>query len=274
MSPVNEEVLPRFRKLRRLGFARDSAFKLGMKNRARPVNHDHFLRTFSANGVGDTGWNNDADVIAAAMIIAIDKETHDAPRKTGADIAQDHLSASLQKEHHVPLLLIISAQRIVIRLIDEQAAQPIGCCRAFGNTGRMHVKTFCGLRKHARCGPLLRPKADLRKNPFIPPDKFAERSAMTLRMNFSRKNFRPGNPRFLNLVILPFRNRKLACLDTLLRKFLPESFNAIIAGAQCALCTSIDALPQILFSLVHFDTKLWFYLPNEKSARSRERFGL
>ena len=55
-----------------------------MKNRARPVNHDHFLRTFSANGVGDTGWNNDADVIAAAMIIAIDKETHDAPGETDA----------------------------------------------------------------------------------------------------------------------------------------------------------------------------------------------
>src|SRR5207249_1784789 len=138
----------------------------------------------------------------------------------------------------------------------------------------MHVKTFCGLRKHARCRPLLRPKADLRKNPFVAPDKFGEKSAMTLWMDFSRKNFHPGNPRFLNLGILSFRSGKLACLDASIRKFLPERFNAIIAGAQCALCTSIDALPQILFSLVHFDTKLWFYLPNEKSARSRERFGL
>src|SRR5207249_6738014 len=242
-----------------------------MKNRARPVNHDHFLRTFSANGVGDTGWNNDADVIAAAMIIAIDKETHDAPRKTGADIAQDHLSASLQKKHYVPLLLIISAQRIVIRLIDEQAAQPIGCYRAFGNTGRMHVKTFCGLRKHARCRPLLRPKANLRKNPFVPPDKFTERSAMTLRMDFSRKNFHPGNPRFLNLGSLSFRSGKLACLDASLRKFLPERFNAIITGVQCALCTSIDALPQILLRLVHSDTNCGFTcITKNRGVRERD----
>ena len=122
----------------------------------------------------------------------------------------------------------------------------------------MHVKTFCGLRKHARCRPLLRPKADLRKNPFIPPDKFAEKSAMTLRMDFSRKNFHSGNPRFLNLGILPFCSCKLACFDTSLRKFLPKRFNAIITSAQCVLRTRIDALPQILFSLVHFDTNCGF----------------
>jgi hypothetical protein len=44
------------------------------------------------------------------MIIAVDKESHNAPRQPCPDVAQNHFNASLQKEHHVPLLVIIPAQ--------------------------------------------------------------------------------------------------------------------------------------------------------------------
>src|SRR4029453_3876400 len=99
----------------------------------------------------------------------------------------------------------------MVRLIDKHAAQPIRRWHIFWNTGRMHVKTFCAMRKHPRRRPLFWPKADLRKNAFIAPDKFAKGSAVTLRMNFSWKNFKPWNPSLFYLALAPVRSGKFTC---------------------------------------------------------------
>ena len=128
------------------------------------------------------------------MIVAIDKETHDAPGKPTADVAQNHLGAPLHKKHHVPLLVIIRTQRIILRICNEQASLPfLRAC--FGrNARRMHVKSFCALCKHPRSRPLLRPKPDFGENPLIAADKFAENSAVTLRINRAGKNFHARDP--------------------------------------------------------------------------------
>ena len=41
------------------------------------------------------------------------------------------------------------------------------------------------------------------ENAFVAPDKFAEESPMTLRVNLSRKNFHARNPRFIDIALLP-----------------------------------------------------------------------
>ena len=51
-----------------------------------------------------------ADVVVATMIITIDKESHYPPGEPRADVAQDDLSATLQKKHHVPLLVVVATQ--------------------------------------------------------------------------------------------------------------------------------------------------------------------
>src|SRR5205807_5638721 len=102
--------------------------------------------------------NHNADVVVATMIVTVDEESHHSPPQPRSDVAQNHLNASLQKKHHIPLLVIVAAQRIIFRFIDEQTAQPIGRGASFRNTRWMYVETFRGVRKHARGRPLFRPK--------------------------------------------------------------------------------------------------------------------
>src|SRR6266487_3376897 len=143
-----KKFLPRLRKRGGFDFACDASLELGMKNGACSVNHDHVFCAFSTNRVRHARWNYDPDVVVATMIIAINKETHHAPGKTRSDVAQNYLNATLQKEHHIPLLVIVTAERIILRLVHEQAAQPIRCISIFWNAGRMHVETFCRVCKH------------------------------------------------------------------------------------------------------------------------------
>jgi hypothetical protein len=58
-----------------------------------------------------------------------------------------------------------------------------------------------------------RPEADLRENTFVPSDKFAKKSSVTLWVNFSRENFHAGNPGFVNLGPLLVRSSQLACVN-------------------------------------------------------------
>ena len=75
----------------------------------------------------------------------------------------------------------------------------------------MKMKPFGGACEHARGGPLRRPKTDLRQNPFITTGKLTKDAAVTLGMDFSRKNLQPRNPRFLDLAFC------LVCRDKLTR---------------------------------------------------------
>src|SRR5438270_10033416 len=114
----------------------------------------------------DTGRNDDADVVSAAMIVAVHKKTHAPRRKTLAHVAQKHFGAALEKKHDVPLLAIVRTQRIILRFIDEQPPQPFfrGCVG--GNARRMNVKTLGTVREHARSRPLSRRKFYFPKNPL------------------------------------------------------------------------------------------------------------
>src|SRR5512132_2019938 len=170
-----------------------------MENRAGSVNHDDIFRAFYANGVRDAGWNDHSHIVAAAMIIAIDEETHDALGKASTHIAQNHLDTSLEKKHDVPLLVIVTTQRIILRRAYEQTPQPFLGGRIGRNAWWMHMKSLRALCKHARGRPLLWPKSDFRQHSLIAAAKFTENSAMTLRMNFSWKNFHARNPRALYL---------------------------------------------------------------------------
>jgi len=130
-----EELLPGCRQLCAFDFARDASLEFRMENRACPVNHDDIFPSFGANRVRHTRRNHNADVVVAAMIVAVDEESHNPPRQPCPGVTQNHFNASLQKEHHVPLLVIIAAQRIVFRFIDIQSSQPIGGV-AFRDTRR------------------------------------------------------------------------------------------------------------------------------------------
>ncbi len=90
-----KKFLPRLRKRGGFDFACDASLELGMKNGACSVNHDHVFCAFSTNRVRYARWNYDPDVVVAAMIIAIDKESHYSPWKPCADIAQNYLNAPL-----------------------------------------------------------------------------------------------------------------------------------------------------------------------------------
>ena len=108
--------------------------------------------------MGDTGWNDDADIVPAAMIIAIDEEAHHAGGQTGANIAQKNLGATLKKKHDVPLFAIVRSQGIILRLIHEQTAKPFLRRRVGRNLRRMNMKTFRAICEHARGRPLPWPK--------------------------------------------------------------------------------------------------------------------
>ena len=188
-----------------------------MENGACTVNHDHIFCALSANSVRHARRNDDSDVIVAPMVIAIDKETHHPLGKARADVAQNYLNATLQEKHYVPLLISVTAQRIILRFVDEQAAQPL--CRelVFWNAGRMHVETFCRVCEHPRSRPLLRPEANLRENPFVAPHKFREAPTMPLRINFARENFHARYPDFFDLALVPVGSHKFARVHASLR---------------------------------------------------------
>src|SRR5712672_3439280 len=113
-----------------------------MENCARPVNHDDVFRPFYANRVCDPGWNDHSHIVAAAMIIAIDEETHDALGKASTHIAQNHLHDPLEKKHDVPLLVIVTTQRIIVRRAYEQTPQPFLRGRIGRNARWMHMKSL------------------------------------------------------------------------------------------------------------------------------------
>src|SRR5207302_7007453 len=161
-------------------FAGDASLEFRMKNCACSVNHNHVFGAFYANGVRDAGWNNHSHIVAAAMIIAIDEETHDALGKASTHIAQNHLHDPLEKKHDVPLFVIVTTQRIILWPAHEQAAQPFLGGRIGRNARWMHMKPLRALCKHARGRPLLRPKSDFRQHSLVASDKLAENSAMTL----------------------------------------------------------------------------------------------
>src|SRR4029077_1794240 len=178
------------------------------------------LSAFDANRVRDAGWNDHSHIVAAAMIIAFDEETHDAPGKTSAHIAQNHLHASLEKKHDVPLFVIVTTQRIILRPPHEQTAQPFLGGRIGRNARWVHMKSFGARRKHARGRPLLRPKSDFRQDSLVAADKLAENAAMTLRMNCARENFHAGDPGALYLRARPVCPYQLARRNTRLRDSL------------------------------------------------------
>jgi hypothetical protein len=61
---------------------------------------------------------------------------------------------------------------------------------------------------------LLGPKTDPRKNTFVAPYKFAEKSTVPLRVNSSRENFNARDPSIVNLALTPIRSREFARVHT------------------------------------------------------------
>src|SRR5206468_12530378 len=117
-----QKPLPRFWQFCILDFACNASLEFGTKNGAGPIDHDHVFRSFYSNGVRDAGRNDHSHIVAALVIVAINKETHDALGKTSTHIAQNHLHASLEKKHDVPLFVIVTTQRIILWRAHEQAS--------------------------------------------------------------------------------------------------------------------------------------------------------
>jgi hypothetical protein len=69
---------------------------------------------------------------------------------------------------------------------------------------------------------LLRPEANPRQNPFVAPNKFAEASTVTLRVNFPRENFHAGYPRFFDLALAFVGDHEFARVYASLRQLLRE----------------------------------------------------
>jgi hypothetical protein len=136
----------------------------------------------------------------------------------------------------------------------------------------MHMKSLRALCKHARGRPLLRPEANPRENPFVAPHKFAEAPTVTLRMNFSWKNFHARNPRALYLWPRTVCRRELAGINTGIRDALRQRACLIIARSEGVSRFIAQAGPQVRVVSVHVDL-LKPLIANEKSARSREKFG-
>src|SRR5262249_39061779 len=76
-----EKSLPGLRQLGVLYVACDASFEFGMESSACPINHHHVFPSFGAKRVRDTCWNHNADVVIAAMIVAVDEESHDPLRQ-------------------------------------------------------------------------------------------------------------------------------------------------------------------------------------------------
>src|SRR4051794_27984863 len=132
------------------------------------------------------------------MIISINEETHRPRRHPRTDITQQHLHYPLNKEHHIPLLQIITTQRKIFRLINETTPHPAGRIRSLRQTRRMHVKPLGSLRKHSCTGPLRGPKTDPLQHSFIASNKLTKDTSVSLRENCSWKNFYSWNPGMVN----------------------------------------------------------------------------
>src|SRR6266404_52442 len=117
----------------------------------------------------------------------------------------------------------------------------------------MNMKSFCAAREHAGRCPLLRPKADFSEDSFIATDKFAENTAVALRIDGSRKNLHPGNPGFFYLRLASIVGRELAGIDSAVRQPLRKGSRFVIAGGQRRLRCSVQSDPQILITLAHVD---------------------
>src|SRR5436190_24156013 len=177
---LSQKFLPRFRQRSCFHLTGDSPFIFRFERGARPVNHNNVLRTLDSNGVSDPWRNDDTDVIRAAMIVAIDEETHRPRRQARANIAKNHFRDALHEEHHVPLLVLVTAQGIIFRFLDKTAAQPVSRFGPIGSTGWVNVKTLGCLGKHARAGPLPRPETDSGEQALIAPSELSKRAPMPL----------------------------------------------------------------------------------------------
>ena len=94
---------------------------------------------------------------------------------------------------------------------------------------------------------------------------------MALRMDGAGENFHSRDPSLRNFRIGPICARQLAGLDANLRDPLGKRAHAIIAHRERGLrFRGRDRAS----GRVCFCSSQSVYLPNEKSARSRERFGL
>ena len=177
--------------------------------------------------MGHARWNNNRGIVRPAVVVAVDKKTHRPPRQTGARFAQDHFGTPLDEKHHVPLLVFVGAEGKILRFIDEKAPEPFVRRGAVRHTWWMNVKTLRRLGEHPGGRPLLRPEPDPCQRPFIATCKFAEQSAMPLRMNGARKNFDPRDPGLAPLPgSAPVCARELAGLDSDLRDALRPSERA------------------------------------------------
>src|SRR5690349_3720174 len=107
----------------------------------------------------------------------------------------------------------------------------------------MHVEAFRRRRKHARSRPLLRPQPDACENPFLASDEFTKKSAMSLWINLSRKNFHTRYPGFFDLALGFVGGHKFAGIYPSLCQLLREGCDAIITAGKCTLCTGFNALP-------------------------------
>src|SRR6266481_7073841 len=246
-----QKPLPRFWQFCILDFACNASLKFGTKNGAGPIDHDHLFRSFYSNGVRDAGGNDNSRIVTALMIVAIDEETHNALGKSSPHIAQNHLHPSLEKKHDVPLFVIVTTQRIILRYAHEQTSQPFLGGRIERNTRWMDMKSFCAECKHARSRPLLRPKSNFRQDSLVTADKFTKNSAMTLGMDRARKNFHAGNPRALYLRPRPVRLCQFAGRNTCVRDSLRQRAQFIIARTQCISRRLAHAQPQTCFAFVH-----------------------
>jgi hypothetical protein len=60
---------------------------------------------------------------------------------------------------------------------------------------------------------LLGPEANPCENAFVAPYKFAKKSTVPLRVNFSRENFNARDPSILNLALAPICSREFASVQ-------------------------------------------------------------
>ena len=186
------------------------------------------------------------------MIVTIDKNSHDARIQTGPGIAQNHLDHALHKKHDIPLFVGVGPGRIVIRFMDEETAQPVGRLFSLGNAGRMNVESLGRVGEHARGGPLRGPKIDLREDPLIAPDKFAEHSAEALRVNFPGQNFHSRDPGLGQRGVPLVHGHQFSRLHPVAPKAFRERGSAVIPRSQLSSRFRRQSLPKFVFAIFHF----------------------
>ena len=173
----------------------DATLKGRLEFRARAINHDRVPRTLGAERVRHPGGDDEPGIVRPALVVALDEETHHAPRHSGALIHEDELHIALHEKHRVPLLAIIRAQREVLRLRRKQPLEPLLGRRVRGDVRRVDVKAFRRAGKHPRRGPLARPETDLSQHAIPLSRKLAKEPAMPLGKNPAGEKLDSGNPR-------------------------------------------------------------------------------